>query len=307
MVRVPEIFNDLPAAAIPDARFPLFLKPEVGQGSKGTFLAQDRDDLAFYLKKDPSLLILEYLPGDEYTIDCFTDYEETLRFYGPRRRTRIINGISVGTESVQGEDFATMAHEINDHLSLNGAWFFQAKRAANGELALLEVAPRIGGSSAVYRMRGVNFPVLSYYNQQKIKVSILCGDFPVALDRAWSNRYQLDIVYNHVYLDFDDCVCVSGKLNAAVMRLIVTSINAGKKVHLLSKCAANLEQKLADLRIKPLFDSITHIGRADDKAKYIKHRDAIFVDDSFAERQNVHNVLGIPVFAVDALEGLQRD
>ncbi len=307
VLRVPEMFNDVASNALLDTHFPLFLKPDVGQGSKGTFLAQDIDDLAFYRKKNPSLLILEYLPGDEYTIDCFTDYEGTLRFHGPRRRTRIINGISVGTESVQGEEFAIMAREINDHLSLNGAWFFQAKRAANGELALLEVAPRIGGSSAVYRMRGVNFPVLSYYNQQKIKVSILCGDFPVALDRAWSNRYQLDIAYNHVYLDFDDCVCVGGKLNAMVMRLIVASINAGKKVHLLSKCAADLEQRLAEMRIKPLFDSATHIGRADDKTKYIKHCDAIFVDDSFAERQNVHNALGIPVFAVDAVEGLLRD
>jgi hypothetical protein len=306
-LRSPEVFNDLPLSTIFETHFPLFLKPDVGQGSKGTFLARGRDDLAFYLHKDPSLLILEYLPGDEYTIDCFTDYEGTLRFHGPRRRTRIINGISVGTECVAGEEFAVMAEKINKHLPLNGAWFFQAKRAADGKLALMEIAPRIGGSSAVYRMRGVNFPVLSYYNQQKIKVAIDCGDFSVALDRAWSNRYRLGVTYNHVYLDFDDCVCIDGKLSAPVMRLIVASINAGIKVHLLSKCAVDLEQKLNSLRIRQLFDTVTHIGRTEDKTKYIAHRDAIFIDDSFAERHNVHHVLGIPVFAVDAVEGLLRD
>src|SRR5579871_3914823 len=64
-LRTPEVFNDMPMSAIPESRFPLFLKPDVGQGSKGTFLARNRDDLAFYIRKGPSLLILEYLPGDE--------------------------------------------------------------------------------------------------------------------------------------------------------------------------------------------------------------------------------------------------
>jgi hypothetical protein len=33
-------------------------------------------------------------------------------------------------------------------------------------------------------------------------------------------------------------------------------------------------------------------------------REAIFIDDSFAERRQVQEALGIPTFAVDALECL---
>jgi hypothetical protein len=197
-----------------------------------------------------------------------------------------------------------MAHRLNSNVTLNGAWFYQAKRAVSGELALMEFAPRIGGSSAVYRMRGVNFPVLSFYNQLQRRVKILCGDFDVQLDRAWSNRYEIGVNYQHVYLDFDDCVCVRGLLNGDAMRLIVQSRNAGIKVHVLSRCATDLSQELEQLRIRQLFDTVIHIGRDDKKSKYIAHRDAIFVDDSFAERLEVNGALGIPVFAVDAIEGL---
>ena len=76
-----------------DLRFPLFLKPDVGQGSKGTHLARTREELAFYLARDGSLLVLEHLPGDEYTVDCFTDRHGALRFVGGRERIRTSNGI----------------------------------------------------------------------------------------------------------------------------------------------------------------------------------------------------------------------
>ena len=135
-----------------NAAFPVFLKPDVGQGSKGTFIARNQSDLDFYMAKDASLLILEYLPGEEYTVDCFTDRNRNLLFVGPRLRSRVLNGISVGTFSVRDEEFTGIAKRINQQLVLNGAWFFQVKRSANGVLKLMEIAPRIGGSSGLCRI-----------------------------------------------------------------------------------------------------------------------------------------------------------
>ena len=40
---------------------------------------------------------------------------------------------------------------------MNGSWFFQMKRDSEGHLKLLEIAPRIGGTSSLYRIKGVNF------------------------------------------------------------------------------------------------------------------------------------------------------
>jgi hypothetical protein len=303
-VRTPRLYHEARGTSHGPRDFPLFLKPDAGQGSKGTHVAHNADDLEFYLGKDPTLLILEYLPGEEYTVDCFTNFEGALVFCGARERRRIINGISVGTRSIEGAAFGEIARRINANLPLNGAWFFQVKKAADGELVLLEIAPRIGGSSAVYRMRGVNLPVLAYYNQLRMPTRILCCNFDVELDRAWDNVYKIGVEYQHIYLDFDDCLCIDGKLNGGVMRLVVQALNEGKKLHVLSRSATNLEQELERLRVRQLCDEVIHIGRDEPKSNYIRFKESVFIDDSFAERCEVHAALGIPVFAVDAVEGL---
>ena len=53
-----------------------------------------------------------------------------------------------------------------------------------------------------------------------------------------------------------------------------------------------------------LFDEVKVIDVKDDKTKYIIYDSSVFIDDSFAERQNVKNKLGIPVFDLDMVEGL---
>ena len=80
--------------------FPVFLKPDVGQGTKGTYKANTREEIEFYVKKDSTLLVLEYLPGKEYTVDCFTDRNGTLLFVAGRERRRIYSGISVNSKQV---------------------------------------------------------------------------------------------------------------------------------------------------------------------------------------------------------------
>jgi len=291
-------------SSIPLDRFPLFLKPDIGQGSKGTALARNPCDLHYHLAKDPSLLVLEYLPGEEYTVDCFTDFTGKLLFCGGRTRSRIINGISVRTQPLERAEFGEFAHKINRSLRLNGAWFFQLKVAASGAPALLEIAPRVAGASAVNRVRGINFPVLSYYNQLRIPVRAESNEFDLTLERSWSNRYRIAIEYGHVYVDFDDCLCIDGKANSDLVGFLYQCLGAGKQLHLLSRHAGNLGDRLAGLRLGQLFDTCTVIGGGEKKSRYITHRDAIFIDDSFAERSEVQAALGIPVFSVDAVECL---
>jgi len=53
-----------------------------------------------------------------------------------------------------------------------------------------------------------------------------------------------------------------------------------------------------------VFDELIQIGRDDHKHSYVKHKDAIFIDDSFRERKMVHDNCGIPVFDCHMIEAL---
>ena len=80
--------------------FPVFIKPDRGHSSKYTFLAKDpisaRNFLGIF-KDRADFIFCEYLPGNEFTIDCLSTKDGRLLFHGSRKRARISNGISVNT------------------------------------------------------------------------------------------------------------------------------------------------------------------------------------------------------------------
>jgi phosphoglycolate phosphatase-like HAD superfamily hydrolase len=299
-IRVPRVFGpDDPLSS-----FPVFLKPDVGQGSKGTHVAHSREEADFYLRQDPSLLVMEYLPGREYTIDCFTDRFAALRFAGARERIRIVNGISVDTAPVGGEEFQTMAEALNASLHFRGVWFFQAKRAAGGELVLLEAAPRVSGSMALYRNLGVNFAALALFDRMDKDVDVRPNHYSIRMDRALNSRFCLDLHYQDVYIDLDDTIIRDGQVNPLAAAFLYQCRNRGIGLHLLSRHAGELRQTLERFAIGQLFDTVVRVPDGSCKSEYIRTRPAIFIDDSFAERRRVQERLGIPTFAADALESL---
>jgi predicted ATP-grasp superfamily ATP-dependent carboligase len=304
VVPTPKIYAA--AQEVTEADLPVFLKPEVGNGSRGTQTAKNLADLKFYLQKDPSLLLLEYLPGKEYTIDCFTNKNGELLFCEGRQRTRISNGISVNSETVKDKRFEEYGKKINSHLKFRGVWFFQLKERASGELVLMEIAPRIAGTMGLVRGKGVNLALLSLFDAMNYDVSVFENDYDMVIDRALQNKYKHNIKYNHVYLDFDDLVIFEDKVNPLVMAFVFQCINNGIAVHLLTKHKHDLTATLEKYRLSGVFDEVIHIKNEDDKHLCVKHKDAIFIDDSFAERQKIHELCKIPVFDAHAIESLME-
>ncbi len=301
VIKTPILFNDVSKIN----KYPVFLKPDVGYGSRGVFKANNENDVVSHLNKNPQNIILEFLPGKEYTVDCFTNFKKELIFVGSRERSRISNGISVNTKTMYSDSrFLEIAELINEKLELNGAWFFQVKERNNGELVLLEVASRLAGSSAVYRALGINFSSLSIFNAMEIPVEILENNYEVELDRALYNVCKINLKFNHIYIDLDDTIIVDGKVNFDLVAVIYKFINQGKKIHLITKHKFDVNLTLLKYRIKELFDTIIHLQPEDSKADYIKHSDSIFIDDSFAERKEVFVKLNLKVFSVDQTQFL---
>ncbi|NVJ86745.1 MAG: ATP-grasp domain-containing protein [Algoriphagus sp.] len=301
-IRVPKLFYTLDEIET----FPVFSKPDVGYGSRGTKILRSREEVELKWSKNPDLLVLEYLPGKEYTVDCFTDRHGNLLFSAPRKRGRIQKGISVNTTPAIEIDSEVrkIASIINDEVKLRGAWFFQVKKDENGELALLEIATRLGGSSALYRAKGINFALMSVFDAFNYPVSVLENNHLIELDRALDQRFKLDISYDVVYVDLDDCLVLNEYVNPSLIGFLFQSLNEDKKLVLLTKHEKNLTETLNRFRLSGIFDEYIHIKKGDSKADFIKEKKAIFIDDSFAERKNVAESLGIPVFAPDAVAAL---
>ncbi|MGH7158332.1 MAG: ATP-grasp domain-containing protein [Candidatus Saccharimonadales bacterium] len=299
---IPHVFKTVDEVKKVD--LPVFLKPEVGNGSRGTQTAKTLEDITFYTEKDPSLLLLEFLPGKEFTVDCFTNRHSELLFCKARQRARIGNGISTNSMHVASERFQKLAETINKYLAWRGVWFFQVKENAKGELVLVEIAPRAAGTSGLARGKGVNLLLLSLFDALGYDVDVFENSYEMVIDRALQNRYKHNITYKHVYLDFDDLVIFDGKVNPEVMAFVYQCLNQKVAIHLITKHQDDIEKTLKKYRLNGIFDDIIHIKKEDEKAHYIKEKEAIFIDDSFAERKKVHYNCHIPTFDGHMIEGL---
>lgn len=300
-----------PLVFAPDHRelpFPVFLKPDDGQGGKGTYLAENPEDLAFYLNKNPELLITEFLPGDELSVDCFTDSDRNLLFVGPRTRERIQMGISFRSTALPvSDEIRRIAQTINDTVVLDGAWFFQVKQAQNGAYKLMEFAPRQSSTMGLYRHTGVNFALLTLFNAMRMPVQILPNHYNVQLDRCLHNRFKADLRFSRVYIDFDETIVVGTHVHDRVMAFVYQCRNNGIHVVLITKHQHNLAESLRACGISEnLFESIIHIPDTESKWRFINPDAAIFIDNYWFDRREVKEKLGIPVFDVDAIECLLR-
>ena len=300
VVRVPALY----ARADDAPGYPLLVKPDRGQGSFGIRKVNDAAQLQSAVSEVPGALICEYLPGEEYTIDCFSDRDRGLLFARARSRRRVRNGISVNTVSEDLPEVRPIAERIGRELSLHGAWFFQLKRAADGQLALLEVAPRIAGAMATHRVMGVNFPLLSIFEHERLPLGTLVNEGPMELDRALVNRFRHSIRFSALYVDLDDTLIVHGKVNIAVVRLIFQAINDGKPVRLVTRHAYDVAATLMRFRLAGLFDEVIHLQNGEPKSAHILEADALLVDDSFSERREVSRALGIPTLDPSMVEML---
>jgi carbamoyl-phosphate synthase large subunit len=285
-------------------RYPVFLKPDRGQGAHRTEIAVDRAELEMLLHRDPDRIIFEFLPGREFTVDCFSDRERGLLYARGRERQRIRNGIAMKSAFTEDQRFREYAAEINEELEFHGAWFFQLKEDAEGQLCLLEVAPRIGGTSCLSRVSGVNLPLLSLYENERIRVEIPETNYRIEVDRALENRYRHDVLYRTVYVDLDDTLVVKSQINTDLVKLLYQELNRGKTLVLLTRHDGEVREYLTRFRLQTLFDKICEVKPGEKKSQFITESSAILIDDSFSECAEVRDCIKIPVFMTNMIEGL---
>lgn len=139
--------------------FPVFAKPRRGAGSRGVRLVPDLAALQA-LPVDEDLIVQDFLPGDEYSVDVIADSGHRVVAAVPRTRTRVDSGVAIAGRTVHDPELEEAAARIAQAIGLVGVANVQLRRDRDGRAVLLEVNPRFPGALPLTIAAGVDIPSL---------------------------------------------------------------------------------------------------------------------------------------------------
>jgi len=116
----------------------------------------------FEEEKWPELIVTEYLPGEEYTVDVFRDKGEIAVI--PRLRKSIRSGITFEAQVELRKDLIDFSKRLSEILDLDYCFGFQFKLSEEGIPKILECNPRVQGTMVVSTFAGFN---MIYYAVKK--------------------------------------------------------------------------------------------------------------------------------------------
>ena len=291
----PEVYQEI-SDNLPEV---VFVKPREGQGAKGAYKIHKQKLSNIDMSK---MLCMEYLHGDECTIDCLSDKSGKLLYHGARLRNKTFGGISTSSTFIESKKISLIAKDLSEHITFNGPWFFQVKKDDLGQFKVMEISSRVSGSMNMYRPRGINFSLLSLniWCDNNIIINDLKIDY--RCERALDNAYITDIKYDKVFIDFDDTIIQDGKVNIRIISFLYQCQNNNIQINLLTRHSHDIYKTLSLYKISTsLFNRIIHINNETIKSSYITDN-SIFIDNSFDERYAVFKTRKCPVFDLDAIE-----
>lgn len=201
-------FDELEKAAdtlgYPD--IPICIKPDVADGSRGfRILDETKDRKQIFFSEKPNstysnmdsiketlgesfrrMLLMEFLPGREYTVDILCQ-EGVVYAVLPRLRTTMVGGITTGALLAKDYHFdfiKQFSEKIVEGFNLSYNIGIQLREDIDGNLKLLEMNPRLQGTTIISVMGGVNIP--------EIMVDMALGSFDTNYvpDIKWGLKLQ---------------------------------------------------------------------------------------------------------------------
>lgn len=148
------------------------------------------------LEEGEELLLSVYLIGAEYSVDMLCKRGKTI-YCIPRSRDKMIGGISVAGTFIQHEVLISECCRLAELLQLDGPIGMQWKEDEMGDCYLLEINPRLQGTTSVLALAGLNLPVKS------IAVALGLG----RIDGARAVNEGLDFDWGRSFVRFwDECL-----------------------------------------------------------------------------------------------------
>lgn len=138
--------------------------------------------------KFPELIVMEYLPGDEYSVDILANNGEPI-FVIPRLRKKVKLGVSFIGVTVNDKEIIKYSQKIVDTLKLNGNIGLQFKKDEAGTAKIIESNPRLQGTTVLCTAAGANLVYLAMklaLGEKIVRPKIKWG---TKMIRYWQEQY----------------------------------------------------------------------------------------------------------------------
>ncbi len=263
--------------------YPVFVKKDDDQGARHAHKVENKEELDLYTKED-NMIICEYLPGEEVTVDCFTNKNRELIFCNPREADRMLAGIDVHSRRIPlTDEIKYIANSLNKEINFRGNWFFQIKKDINKKFKLLEISTRLAGAFSLSRGLDVNLPLFALKDFDGQDVNITYNDTNIEADKEFFGKYNIDVKYNEVYIDYETCF---KNVDPLLMMYLYQCINKNIEIKLLTQNKAKAMAFFKENKISnELFNQIIELNRTN--IKNILKKNSIFVSNDIELKNSI--------------------
>lgn len=177
-------------------------KPVRGNGSRGFGIVVESVEAGAFLSRkagvepmmldewrrrlpehfDIPMMVCGYMEGQEYSVDMLCEKGKTL-FCVPRTRDKMIGGISVAGRLDRNFGLIAFCIRLAQTLELSGPIGMQWKEDEAGIPHLIEINPRLQGTTSVLLLAGLNMPVVAV--QQALGLPLVAS----TMDIDWDKRF----------------------------------------------------------------------------------------------------------------------
>ena len=164
---------------------------EIFAGEKPNSFFTTYEDMLSILKEAPEmpeLMVMDYLPGMEYSVDLLADHGKTLYIVG-RESNIILASIPQEATLVYNEEAYELSKKIVESLCLDGNVDLDFKFDEDGHPQLMEINPRLAATLSVIAAGGVNLLYLRVKQLLGEELPELTINYGVKLKRRYHELY----------------------------------------------------------------------------------------------------------------------
>ena len=159
--------------------YPCFVKPIRGSGGVGSGLVRSARELRAHISNfGEPLIVQEYVPGREYTIDVYRSRDGQVRSVVPRQRLVVRSGEVEKGITVKDDELIEAAVKLANVLGgMWGVFCCQCRRGEDDVPRFFEINPRFGGGVPLSIAAGANLPLYLLQEVLGLPITAELGKF----------------------------------------------------------------------------------------------------------------------------------